>query len=150
MTDINLFKGIVTCIEDLTTSFKIGYNEAKAAGMVPLIAGYIPQEAEATPRMAAVLQSTGGAVDGQLPDQIFKAIQIINRAQDYMVALADALEIFTALHGGCCSPFPVIESGSDYEVMIIDAQAEPACIGQDDNGYFLFSTNYIWICKDAA
>lgn len=149
MTDINLFKGIVICIENLTTSFKIGYKEAKAANMVPLLAGYIPQDIEDLPRSAAVLQNSGGAVDGQLPDQIWKAIQVLNRAPDYMAALADALEIFTALHGGCCKPFPVIESGSDYEVMVIEAQAEPAYIGQDENGYFMFSTNYIWICKDA-
>ncbi len=148
--NINLFKGIIICIEDLTTSFKIGYNEARAINMIPLLAGYIPQEAEATPRLAAVLQNTGGAVDGQLPDQIWKAIQVLNRAKDYMTAYADALEIFTALHGGCCKPFPSVESGSEYEVMIIEAQAEPASIGQDDNGYFVFSTNYIWICKDAT
>lgn len=149
MTNINLFKGIVTCIEDLTTSFKIGYNEARAVNMIPLLAGYIPQEAEATPRLAAVLQNSGGAVDGQLPDQIWKAIQVLNRAKDYMTAYADALEIFTALHGGCCKPFPAVESGSEYEVMVIEAQAEPAHIGQDENGYFMFSTNYIWISKDA-
>lgn len=148
--NINLFKGIIICIEDLTTSFKIGYNEAKAVGMVPLLAGYIPQEGELSPRLAAVLQNSGGAVDGQLPDQVWKAIQVLNRAQDYMVAYADALEIFTALHGGCCKPFPAVESGSEYEVMVIEAQAEPASIGQDENGYFLFSTNYIWICKDAV
>jgi hypothetical protein len=66
-----------------------------------------------------------------------------------MAALADALEIFTAIHGGCCKPFPAVESGSEYEVMVIEAQSEPAYIGQDENGYFMFSTNYIWICKDA-
>lgn len=145
----NLFKGIVECIETMTSSFKIGYNEAKAAGMIPLLAGYLPEEMKEA-RCATVMQNAGGEVDGQIPDQVRKAIQVLNRSDTYMTALADALEVFTAIHGTCCDPFPAIESGIEYKNMTIDALSDPGYIGQDENGYFQFSTNYIWIIKDAV
>lgn len=148
--NINLFKGIVECIETMTSSFKIGYHEAKTAGMVPLLAGHIPEEAKDQPRIVVILDTVGGEVDGQLPDQVRKSIQVLARAEDYFTALEDSLEIFTAIHGGCCDPFPAIESGIEYKNMTIDALSDPGYIGQDENGYFQFSTNYIWIIKDAV
>lgn len=147
--NINLFKGIIECIETMTTSFRIGLNEAKAAGMVPLLAGYIPTEAESTPRIVVVRDNVGGEVDGQIPDQVRKVIQVLARSDSYMTALADSLEIFTALHGNCCDPFPAIESGIEYKNYTIDAISDPGYIGQDENGYYQFSTNYIWIIKDS-
>jgi hypothetical protein len=148
--NINLFKGIIECIENMTTSFKIGYNEAKTAGMVPLLAGYIPKDAKDQPRLVVILDTVGGEVDGQLPDQVRKSVQVLARAETYFTALADSLEIFTAIHGMCCDPFPAIESGIEYKNMTIDALSDPGYIGQDENGYFQFSTNYIWIIKDAV
>ena len=148
--NINLFKGIVECIETMTTSFKIGYHEAKAVSLIPLLAGHIPEEAKDVSRIAVVLDTGGGEVDGQLPDQVRKAIQVLCRSETYFTALADSLEIFTAIHGMCCNPFPSIESGIEYKNMTIDALSDPGYIGQDENGYFQFSTNYIWIIKDAV
>lgn len=148
--NIDLFRGIVKCIENMTVSFKIGYHEAVAAGMVPLLAGYIPEEAKSQPRLVVILDTVGGEVDGQIPDQVRKSIQVLARAETYFTALADSLEIFTAIHGNCCDPFPAIEVGSDYKNMTIDALSDPGYIGQDENGYFQFSTNYIWIIKDAV
>ena len=132
----------------MTTSFKLGVNEAKAAGMIPLLAGYIPKEAESQPRLVVVKEIGGSEVDGQIPDQVRKGIQIVSRAETYFTALADSLEFYTAIHGMCCNPFPAIESGIEYENMTIDAMSDPGYIGQDQNGYFEFSTNYIWIIKD--
>ena len=148
--NINLFKGIVECIETMTLSFKIGVHEAEAAGMVPLLAGYLPQEAEKHPRIVIVKDNAGGEVDGQIPDQVRKVIQVLSRSSTYMTSLADSLEIFTAIHGECCDPFPAIESGIEYKNYTIDAISDPGYIGQDENGYFQFSTNYIWIIKDAV
>ena len=148
--NINLFLGIVECIERMTTSFKIGYHEAKAANMVPLLVGYVPEEAKDVPRIVTILDTAGGEVDGQLPDQVRKAIQVLCRSDVYLTALADSLEIFTAIHGMCCDPFPAVESGTEYKNMTIDALSDPGYIGQDENGYFEFSTNYIWIIKDAV
>ncbi len=147
--NINLFKGIVECVERMTTSFKMGYHEAKAANMIPLLVGYVPKEAKDVPRIVTVLDA-GGEVDGQLPDQVRKVIQILTRSDTYFTSLADSLEIFTAIHGMCCDPFPAIESGIEYKNMTIDALSDPGYIGQDENGYFQFSTNYIWIIKDAV
>lgn len=148
--NINLFKGIMQCIEDMTTSFVIGYHQAKAAGKVPLLAGIIIRDAEDTPRITVIKDNMGGEVDGQIPDQVRKVIQVLCRSDSYMQALEDSLEIFTALHGDCCNPFPAIESGIEYRNYTIDALSDPGYIGQDENGYFQFSTNFVWIIKAAV
>lgn len=148
--NINLFKGVIECIENMTTSFKRGLNEAKALNMIPLLAGYIPRESESQARVVVVLGTAGSEVDGQIPDQVRKAIQVLSRAETYMTAYADSLEIYTAIHGKCCDPFPALESGIEYKNYTIDAISDPSYIGQDENGYFQFSTNYIWIIKNAV
>ena len=80
-------------------------------------------------------------------------IQIISRGKTYMNARDDAWEVFNALYASL--PGSVLPLGSstlpavapavqNYEAMTITPLADPQYIGQDEKGWFEFSTNYIW------
>ena len=96
-------------------------------------------------RCMVLLERTPGAVDGRLPDRVDKAIQVWNRARDYVDAGEDALEIYWLLHGEGCLDLPPEESGWAWHVMTVDALGTPAPIASPNpRGLFEFSTNYIF------
>jgi len=111
-----------------------------------LLIGWRPQDAP--DRVAVVLEQAGGEVHPDLPDRVDLHAQVLTRSYDYHEARDDAYAIFRAIHGKCCDALP-IESGANYKNEIIDAIAAPAYIGQDEKGRFEFSTNYVWLFKEA-
>ncbi len=126
------------CIELMTGgAFVLGDN---------LLIGWRPQDAPNRVTLAG--EAAGGEVHSDLPDRIDLHVQILNRSSDYHEARDDAYAIFRAIHGKCCDTLP-IESGANYKNEIIDAINAPAYIGQDDQSRFEFSTNYVWLFKEA-
>lgn len=136
-----MIREIAQFIEDMTHGyFEIGRN---------LFVGYLPVEdqlgTQVPDQLAVVLENAGAEVEGQLPDYAGKWIQIWNRAKDYWEARDDAYVIYDVLHGATGWVLPVLTSGSDYLAMTIDARSQPAPIAQPDaQGYFIFSTNFIF------
>jgi len=136
-----VIREIAQFIEDMTHGyFTIGVN---------LFVGYLPiQDQLSVPipdRLAVVLENAGAEVEGQLPDYAGKLIQIWNRAQDFWEARDDAYAVYDVLHGASGWELPVLTSGEAYLAMAIDARSQPAPISQPDaQGYFVFSTNYIF------
>ena len=102
-------------------------------------------------RCILVAESGGGETNYYLPDQINVMIQVISRAKTYMAARADSWTVFNALHGEAGWNLPRLEgSGDDYLAMTIEALVSPQYIGQDENGLFEFSTNYIFRMEEAS
>lgn len=116
---------------------------------VDFFIGYLPIKDkngnDVPDRCMVLLERTPGAVDGQLPDRVDKAIQVWNRARDYAEASDDAREVFELLHGDGCIDLPPEESGWAWHVMTVDALGDPAPIAAPDaRQLFQFSTNYIF------
>jgi len=150
MTDQLMLHSITKCIEDKTTSFKIGIASASAVGKIPLIVGHRPQDSP--PRCVLVSESGGGATIPGLKDRIDKNIQILTRARTYFISRDDAWEIFLAMHESCCpyATWAYQQSGEEYQVPIILAISDPQYIGEDDKRRFEFSTNFVWKIMNPA
>jgi len=103
---------------------------------------------EQIPRMAAILENSPADLVGDLPDRQDKPIQILNRHSNFFTARADAMQFFDDLHGENQCDLPVIASGLEYTVMVIDGIGSPVPIeNPDDKDRFVFSTNYLFrIC----
>lgn len=103
-------------------------------------------------RCALISEAGGGETFPDLPDMADPIIQIVTRAKTYFEARADAMVFYNALHGeaGWNLPHAGGGSGPDYLAMTIDAIAVPQYIGQDSNGRFEFSTNYIFRMEEAS
>ena len=99
-----------------------------------------------------ISEAGGGEVFPQLPDQANLMIMIVTRAKTYFQARADAMVFYNALHGesGWNVPNSGPGSGPDYLAMTIDAITYPQYIGQDANGRFEFSCNYIFRMEEAS
>jgi hypothetical protein len=97
------------------------------------------------PERCVLLAEDGpAAVDGYLPDRVDQEIQIWNRAADYWTARTDAYALYVRLHGRQNLWLPVLTSGDDYLVMVVDAVAAPSPIAKPNaKGLYEFSTNYI-------
>ena len=103
-------------------------------------------------RCGLISEAGGGEVFPDLPDEADVIIQIVTRAKTYFQAREDAIVFYNALHGeaGWNLPNPGPGSGPDYLGITIDAIAYPQYIGQDQNGRFEFSTNYIFRMEEAS
>jgi len=137
-----MIREISQFVEDMTHGyFTIGVN---------LFVGYLPLEDRSggpvPDKLAVLLENAGAEVIGQLPDYAGKMIQVWNRAHDFWEAREDAYVIYDVLHGAAGWKLPTLVSGSKvYLAMTIDARSEPAPISNPDaQGYFVFSTNYIF------
>jgi hypothetical protein len=106
----------------------------------------------APPRCALISEAGGGEVFPELPDEANVMIQIITRGNTYFQARDDAMVFYDALHGeaGWNVPAAPPSSGPDYLAMTIDATAYPQYIGQDTNGKFEFSVNFIFRMEEAS
>lgn len=113
--------------------------------------GFTPQTAP--DRCNVILESVGGSPNFDLPDRIDKVFQIISRSTrgklaNIFDARDDAWEIYNALVGNTAGilksaqwTFPVVDKA--YVADIIEAISDPTYIGQDEQGRFLYSTNYL-------
>lgn len=144
MTDQLMLHSIAKCIENKTTSFKIGIASAQLAGLTPLCVGHRPQDQP--DQCVLVSESGGGATIPDLKDRIDKNIQILTRAKTYFTARDDAWEIFVAMHGGCCpeATWAYQQAGEEYQAPVILANSDPQYIGQDARRRFEFSTNFVF------
>lgn len=104
---------------------------------------------EVPSRCVAIYEDGPSTVDGQLPDRSDKEIQIWNRADDYWTAREDAFALYRLIHGRENVYLPVLTSGEDYLIMVMDAVAEPAPIAKPNaKGKYEFSTNFIFRIED--
>ena len=168
-------------IQEITTfiaqrSVAWGFTQAWTIG-TNLFAGTVPVKnalgVDIPVRYLAVLENAGGAVladvggvvtatppsvpaDGSYwPKYIEKAVQLLNRAEDYMTAHDDAEELYEAFDqtAGWNLPLVVAPAGTgrQYQAIVIDAYGPPAPVGNpDEKGLFKFSTNYIWKIEETS
>lgn len=122
---------------------------------VNFFAGHIPVRNRAglaltqIDRICAVLENTPADLIGDLPDRQDKEIQILNRNDNFFEAREDAMQFFDDLHGENQCDLPVLTSGQEYTVMVIDGIGSPVPIeNPDDKSRFWFSANYLFrICS---
>jgi len=120
-----------------------------------LFVGFLPinkADGTAVPvRVRIVLENAGGVPVPDLPDWLDpKAVQIWNRAEDFWKAREDAYCIYTAIHGTAGWTLPSVGGGPTYDVLVINAVAPPAPIGNPEKqDHFVFSTNYYWSISNA-
>ncbi len=115
--------------------------------------GWRPQTAP--DRCSVVMETIGGSQNYDLPDRIDKPFSIISRSTRGKLASQDdarddALEIFNALTGNVAGvlksaqwALPVVDGGPSYVAETIEAMNDPTYIGQDEEGRFEYSTNYL-------
>ena len=156
-------------IQEITTfiaqkSVLWGFTQSWTLG-TNLFAGHVPVKnalgVDTPIRYLAVLENAGGArlenVGGIgavippaalacWPKYVEKAVQLLNRAEDYITAHDDAEELYEALDNTAGWNLPLVAPANrQYLVCVIDAYGLPAPVGNpDDKGLFQFSTNYIW------
>ena len=134
-----MFQEIVTFISN-QTGFTIGTT---------LQAGH--RLATAPDRCVLVAESGGGATVPELPDRADFLIQALSRAKTYFDARDDVWTVYTALHGTAGWNMPNISgSGDDYIAWMVEALAIPQYIGQDVDGRFEFSVNFIFRMAQAS
>lgn len=133
-----MFKEICTLIQTLT-GLTIGAD---------LQVGHRAQDAPE--RCTLIGESGGGESNYYIPDSMNLNIQAVTRAKTYFQARDDAWVVFEALHGTAGWNMPNVGSGADYLAEVIEAMTTPQYIGQDENGRFEFSCNYIFRCKKGS
>jgi hypothetical protein len=136
-----MFQEIVTFIAG-QTGFVIGST---------LQAGH--RLATAPDRCVLIAESGGGATVPELPDRADFLIQALSRAKTYFEARDDAWTVYTELTKGWAAGWnmPILTgSGDDYIAWTVDALAIPQYIGQDVDGRFEFSVNFIFRMAQAS
>ena len=136
-----MFKEIIRFIED-KASLTLGTD---------LFSGHRPQDAPDACDL--ILETGGGGIEVDLPDRADYSIQVLSRAKTYFTARTRAWNVYDAIYrdwslGSAGWALPVVTSGEEYEVMVIEPLAIPQYIGQDEKGRYEFSTNYIFRIKD--
>ena len=116
-------------------------------------------------RYLAILENAGGALlmdiggvvtatppSTNWPEYAEKAIQLLNRAENYFEASDDAKELFDALDNTAGWKLPDPAGGaSQYIACVVNAIAPPAPVeNPGESGLFIFSTNYIWKIEKAT
>lgn len=119
----------------------IGDNSSLVIG-TNLFGGHRPPNAPN--ECVVILENAGGKPEYSIPDSVEKAIQILTRAATYFTARANAYALYAFLHGKSGITLPVITSGEEYLVNVIEAMNVPQPIGQDEKGLWEFSTNFIF------
>lgn len=133
-----MFREIVQFIEG-QTSFTLGTD---------LFAGHRPQSAP--DRCVLIAESGGGSAVASESDFAEYAVQALTRAKTYFEARTDCWEVYEAIHSTFGWELPNwTGSGVDYLVNSIYALAIPQYIGQDENGMYEFSVNFIFHIEQA-
>lgn len=128
-----MIKEITTYVENNISSLTRDTN---------LFAGHIPSDAPKT--HVGILESGGGAVNPFLPDSVEKLVQVLVRAKTYFTARDLSYLIFDFLKSKQNITMPVIGGGTEYRANFIEALNVPQYIGQNENGLYEFSTNFIF------
>ncbi len=136
-----MLKEFAGFIED-KTSFTVGTT---------LQVGFTPQDAP--DRCNTIIESVGGDSNFDIPGNVNPVFQILSRSTrgklaNIFDARDDAWEIFNALTGNAGViiksaqwTFPIVDKA--YIADTIEAVGVPAYIGQDEQGRYKYSTNYL-------
>ena len=161
-----MIKEITTFIAQRSVAW--GFTQTWTIG-TNLFAGHMPVKnalgVDIPIRYLAVLENAGGAVLTNVggigavippatcwPKYIEKAVQLLNRAEDYFTAHDDAEELYEAFHETAGWNLPLVAPvNRQYLACVIDAYGPPAPVGNpDEKGLFQFSTNYVWKIEEAS
>jgi len=116
---------------------------------VDLYAGHRPQDVP--DRCILIAESGGGATIPAEKDMADFLIQALSRSKTYFEAREDAYTVYEAMHSSFGWNLPNFTgSGEDYLAMSVYALAIPQYLGQDENGRYEFSTNYIFRMEQAS
>lgn len=77
-------------------------------------------------------------------------IQVLARGMSYFEARDDCWAVYNALSGTSNWNMPAVGSGPDYLAMVVEAISTPAYIGQDENGRYEFSVNFIFRVEEGS
>ena len=128
-----MFREIVQLIET-RTAFTLGTD---------LFAGHRPQDAP--DRCVLIAESAGGAAIPSEPDMADMLIQALARGVSYFEARDDCWLVYEKMHSTFGWNLPNwTGTGPDFLAMSVYALAIPQYIGQDENGRYQFSCNFIF------
>jgi len=157
-------------------SVALGFTQVWTLG-TNLFAGTVPVKNalgnNVPERFLAVLEAAGGAVLADVggvvtptppsaladityfPKYVEKAVQLLNRAEDYITAHDDAEELYEALNQTAGWELPLIPlpggQNRQYIAVVIDAYGPPAPIeNPGPSGLYTFSTNYRWVIEESS
>ncbi len=164
-------------IQEITTfiaaqSVTLAFTQTWTLG-TNLFAGTVPVKnalgVDIPIRYLAVLENAGGVtlrdVGGVVtptppsatafPKYVEKAVQLLNRAEDYMTAHDDAEELYEAFDQTAGWELPLVPApggqNRQYITIVIDAYGPPAPVENPGRtGLYTFSTNYIWKIEEAS
>jgi len=125
-----VIKEIATYIESKVTDLTINTN---------FFVGWKPVDSVAK---CSWLIESGGKPDGYLKDRGEFTMQVLSRGESYFEARMEAYKIFDVLNTGAGLTLPDLGSGV-YMANAVEAVNFPQSLGEDEKGYWLFSTNYI-------
>jgi len=131
-----MLKEIVSYLKQELTGYTIGTN---------LFAGFVPSTIT---NDHLVVIETGGSTQPSIKDYVEKTIQVLSVASDYYTARDKAQDVYDLLHAGAGISLPQVAGGKEYYVNAIVAISAPQALGQDSQGRFIISTNYILRSQD--
>jgi len=110
------------------------YLESQGLGTrgTTIFRGYLPPQ----PVECLGIFATGGAAAELIGNVDHPSIQILVRASTYDAAEGKAYDVFNAFH----ALTETVINGSRY--LLVEALQDPISLGQDENGYYLFSLNF--------
>ncbi len=106
--------------------------------------------ATAPVRCVLIAEAGGGDPNPYSPDMAFLNIQAVSRSRTYFEARSDVWDVYRALHGTGGWDLKGAGSGPDYLIMTIDAITTPQYLGQDEEGRYEFSVNFIFRIEQAS
>ena len=131
-----MLKEIVSYLKQELTGYTIGTN---------LFAGFVPSTIT---NDHLVVIETGGSTQPSIKDYVEKTIQVLAVGSDYSTTREMAQDVYDLLHAGAGISLPQVAGGKEYWVNAIVAISAPQALGQDNQGRFIISTNYVLRAQD--
>ena len=132
----NLLKGISQLVENEMAGYTLGTN---------LFHGYQP--ANEPMECTALIYSGIGGFEFDLPDSQQIRIQMLSRANDMPTAFEDNYTFFEQYKRRIYVDIPLIVSGTQWVIQIMEANHPPYSIGIDQRGRFEVVTNFLATIK---
>ena len=131
-----MLKEIVSYLKQELTGYTIGTN---------LFGGFVPSTIT---NDHLVVIETGGSTQPSIKDYVEKTIQVLAVGSDYSTTREMAQDVYDLLHAGAGITLPTVAGGKEYWVNAIVAISAPQALGQDNQGRFIISTNFVFKAQD--
>jgi len=105
-----------------------------------LYEGYWPTDSTDA---SSLVRETGGAEKPWSSTRDTRSFQVLSRGTTYFGARDQAHVIYDSLKVWGRIVLDVVDAGGTFTIESMSALAPPQYVGQDDNGRFIFSFNYL-------